>query len=127
MTGDFLDESGSVAYGDAGLGPLERRPYLPRRFPSVVAAKPGTSRCWDRQAAVMGSEIQGRTLGIVGLGHSGRELARLVGPFAMRILAFSPHADSAVAQDLGVRLTSLEEVLRESDFVSLHCRLTDAT
>ena len=39
---------------------------------------------WDRQAAVMGSEIQGRTLGIVGLGHSGRELARLVAPFAMR-------------------------------------------
>ena len=43
---------------------------------------------WDRQAAVMGSEIQGRTLGIVGLGHSGRELARLVAPFAMRILAY---------------------------------------
>ena len=82
---------------------------------------------WDRQAAVMGSEIQGRTLGIVGLGHSGRELARLVAPFAMRILAFSPHADPAAAQSLGVRLTSLEEVLRESDFVSLHCRLTAET
>ena len=82
---------------------------------------------WDRQAAVMGSEIQGRTLGIVGLGHSGRELARLVAPFSMRILAFSPHADPAAAQSLGVRLTSLEEVLRESDFVSLHCRLTAET
>ena len=82
---------------------------------------------WDRQAAVMGSEIQGRTLGIVGLGHSGRELARLVAPFAMRILAFSPHADPAAAQSLGVRLTSLDEVLRESDFVSLHCRLTAET
>ena len=75
----------------------------------------------------MGSEIQGRTLGIVGLGHSGRELARLVAPFAMRILAFSPHADPAAAHSLGVRLTSLEEVLRESDFVSLHCRLTGET
>jgi phosphoglycerate dehydrogenase-like enzyme len=82
---------------------------------------------WDRQAAVMGSEIQGRTLGIVGLGHSGRELARLVAPFAMRILAFSPHADPAAAHSLGVRLTSLEEVLRESDFISLHCRLTADT
>ena len=50
---------------------------------------------WDRQAAVMGSEIQGRTLGIVGLGHSGRELVRLVAPFEMRVLAFSPHADPA--------------------------------
>jgi phosphoglycerate dehydrogenase-like enzyme len=82
---------------------------------------------WDQQAAVMGSEIQGRTLGIVGLGHSGRELAHLVAPFSMRILAFSPHADPAAAAALDVRLTSLEEVLRESDFVSLHCRLTGET
>jgi len=82
---------------------------------------------WDRQAAVMGSEILGRTLGIIGLGHTGRELARLVEPFAMRILAFSPHADQAAALALGVHLTSLEEVLRESDFVSLHCRLTPET
>src|SRR5262249_33622737 len=82
---------------------------------------------WDQQAAVLGSEIQGRTLGIVGLGHTGRELARLVAPFAMRILAFSPHAEVAVAQYLGVRLPSLEEVLREADFLSLHCRLTDST
>lgn len=82
---------------------------------------------WDRQGDVMGSEIQGRTLGIVGLGHTGRELVRLVAPFAMRVLAYSPHADPEAAQLLGVRLTSLEEVLRESDFVSLHCRLDERT
>ena len=82
---------------------------------------------WDQQAAVLGSEIQGRTLGIVGLGRTGRELVRLVAPFAMRILAYSPHADPAVARSLGVELTSLEEVFAGSDFVSLHCRLTAAT
>ncbi len=82
---------------------------------------------WDLQAVTMGSEIQGRTLGIVGLGHSGRELVRLVAPFAMRVLAFSPHADRAEAERLSVRLTSLEEVLREADFVSLHCRLNEST
>jgi phosphoglycerate dehydrogenase-like enzyme len=82
---------------------------------------------WDLQAAVMGGELRGRTLGVVGLGHSGRELVRLVQPFAMRVLAHSPHADAAQAQALGVRLTSLEEVLREADFVSLHCRLTPQT
>lgn len=82
---------------------------------------------WDRQAAVMGGEIRGRTLGIIGLGHIGRELARLVAPFEMRILAYSPHADPAEAESLGARLTSLEEVLREADFLSLHCRLTAAT
>lgn len=82
---------------------------------------------WDQQAQVMGSEILGRTLGIVGLGHSGRELARLVSPFRMKVLAFSPHADPEQAQALGVRLTTLEDLMRQSDFVSLHCRLTEAT
>jgi phosphoglycerate dehydrogenase-like enzyme len=82
---------------------------------------------WDRQAAVMGSEIRGRTLGIIGLGHSGRELVRLAAPFAMRVLAFSPHADHAQAEELGVRLVALDQVLREADFLSLHCRLNDQT
>jgi phosphoglycerate dehydrogenase-like enzyme len=79
---------------------------------------------WDLQASVMGEEIQGRTLGIIGLGHSGRELVRLVGPFQMRILAYSLHADPTQAAQLGVQLTSLEDLLRRADFVSLHARLT---
>jgi phosphoglycerate dehydrogenase-like enzyme len=82
---------------------------------------------WDLQARVVGSELLGRTLGIVGLGNSGRELARLVAPFRMRLLACSPHAEPEQAEALGVRLTSLEELLREADFVSLHARLTDRT
>jgi phosphoglycerate dehydrogenase-like enzyme len=82
---------------------------------------------WDQQGVVVGSEIHGRTLGIVGLGHSGRELARLVSPFSMRVLAYSPHAEPADARSVGVQLTSLDELMRESDFVSLHCRLTADT
>jgi phosphoglycerate dehydrogenase-like enzyme len=77
---------------------------------------------WDLQAAELGDEILGRTLGIIGLGHSGRELVRLVAPFQMRVLAYSPHADSAQAAAQGVTLVSLEELLRESDFVSVHAR-----
>jgi phosphoglycerate dehydrogenase-like enzyme len=73
----------------------------------------------------MGGELEGRTLGIIGLGHSGRELARLVAPFAIRLLAYSPHADIDQATKLGVRLTSLEDLLPQADFVSLHCRLTN--
>jgi phosphoglycerate dehydrogenase-like enzyme len=82
---------------------------------------------WDLQPQVMGNDLTGRTLGIIGLGHSGRELARLVAPFAMRIIAYSPHADPAQAAALGVRLTTLEELLGTADFVSIHCRLTDDT
>jgi phosphoglycerate dehydrogenase-like enzyme len=82
---------------------------------------------WDKQAEVTGGEIRGRTLGIIGLGRTGRELARLVAPFAMRVLAYSPHAEPSQAEALDIRLTSLEELLRESDFVSLHCRLEPST
>ena len=82
---------------------------------------------WNLQASVMGSELQGRTLGIIGLGQSGRELVRLAAPFSMRGLAYSPHADSGQAREMGVELASLDTMLRESDFVSLHCRLTPQT
>jgi phosphoglycerate dehydrogenase-like enzyme len=90
-----------------------------RLFPQDRITRAGR---WDLQAAEMGHEILGRTLGIVGLGHSGRELARLVAPFDMRILAYSPHADARQAEELGVRLAPLDELLRESDFVSVHAR-----
>ena len=82
---------------------------------------------WDRRAMVQGIELTGRTLGIVGLGNSGRALAELVAPFQMRVLAYSPHADLEVARRLGVELVALETLLREADFVCLHCRLTEAT
>jgi phosphoglycerate dehydrogenase-like enzyme len=77
---------------------------------------------WDLQTAELGDEILGRTLGIMGLGHSGRELARLVAPFKMRILAYSPHADPEQAAALGVILVPLDRLLRDSDFVSIHAR-----
>jgi phosphoglycerate dehydrogenase-like enzyme len=98
---------------------------LAKRLPQQQSV--ARSGRWERQAEVMGGELQGRTLGIIGLGHSGRELVRLAGPFAMRVLAHSPHADPDEARALGVRLASLEEVLREADFLSLHCRLSEAT
>ena len=77
---------------------------------------------WDLQADVLGEEILGRTLGIVGLGHSGRELVRLVAPFSMSVLAYSPHADPAEARSIGVELVGLDELFRRADFVSVHAR-----
>lgn len=77
---------------------------------------------WDLQAQEIGDEIRGKTLGIIGLGHSGRELARLSSPFEMTLLAYSPHALPEEAARLGVRLVSLPELLAQSDFVSVHAR-----
>jgi phosphoglycerate dehydrogenase-like enzyme len=98
---------------------------LAKRLPQQESV--ARSGRWELQRQVMGGEIQGRTLGIIGLGHSGQELVRLAAPFAMRVLAFSPRANPEVARSLGVRLTSLDKVLREADFLSLHCRLSEET
>jgi phosphoglycerate dehydrogenase-like enzyme len=78
---------------------------------------------WELQPAIMGSEIEGRTLGIVGLGKSGKELARLAAPFSMRILACSRHCPPDEAARLGLTLVPLARLLAESDFVSLHARI----
>jgi phosphoglycerate dehydrogenase-like enzyme len=82
---------------------------------------------WDRQAEFFGDDLTGKTLGIIGLGKTGSELARLVAPFQMRLLAFSPSADPLHAESLGVELVDLNSLLRASDFVSLHCRLETRT
>jgi len=83
---------------------------------------------WEQQGSVKGNDLVGMTLGIVGLGNTGKELARLVSPFKMRVIAYSPHADPEEARLLGVKLVPhLHELLRQSDFVSLHCRLEEHT
>jgi phosphoglycerate dehydrogenase-like enzyme len=83
---------------------------------------------WDLQNRAVGEDLDGKTLGIVGLGRTGMELARLVAPFSMQVIAYSPHADPAKARSLGVALVStLDELLQRSDFVSLNCRLNERT
>ncbi|MCO5083145.1 MAG: hypothetical protein M9955_16000 [Rhizobiaceae bacterium] len=83
---------------------------------------------WDLQPQTMGVDLPGKVLGIVGLGASGRELARLAKPWGMEIIAFSPRADPDDARALGVTLAaSLDELFARSDFVSLHNRLDAST
>jgi phosphoglycerate dehydrogenase-like enzyme len=81
---------------------------------------------WAERHQYIGHEIQGKTLGIIGLGSIGRELVRLVAPFEMKLLAHEPYLLSG-SQSKGVRMVSLEQLLRESDYVSLHCPLTEGT
>lgn len=99
---------------------------LSRRFP--LQQRIVRDYRWDLQKDALGDDLAGHTLGIVGLGQTGLELARLIAPFGMDIIAFSPHADEARAREVGVTLVgSLDELLRRSDYVSLHCRLTERT
>jgi len=68
-------------------------------------------------------ELNGKTLGVIGLGAIGRRFARIAQGIGMRVVAWTMHPDPS----LGFELVSLEELLRTSDVVSLHLRLSDLT
>jgi phosphoglycerate dehydrogenase-like enzyme len=83
---------------------------------------------WHERTLYMGCELRGRTLGVVGLGGIARALLGLLAGFGMSPpLAHDPFVDAATAAQLGVRLVGLDELLAESDFVSIHCPLTVQT
>ena len=82
---------------------------------------------WRRGHAWRLAPIHGQTLGIVGFGNIGRAVARKALAFDLRVLAHDPYCDSEAAAEMGVRLASLDELLAESDYVSLHTPLTPET
>lgn len=79
---------------------------------------------WPR---VFSTDVHGKTLGIVGLGNIGKQVARRAAGFDMRVLAFDFYPDQAFAQAHGVRFVELDELVRQSDFITLHVPLTDQT
>lgn len=81
---------------------------------------------WQREEFV-GTELRNKTLGIIGLGNVGSEVAKRAQAFEMRIIAHDPFVSKEYAAKLQVELVSLDQLLRESDFISLHVPLTPAT
>lgn len=83
---------------------------------------------WGDRSQFMGSGLRGKTVGIIGMGGIGRELARLLAGFQMaRPLVFDPHLSNEVVEQRGGTPVSLDELLRHADFVTLHCPLTPTT
>ncbi len=76
---------------------------------------------------LMGHEISGRTLGIVGIGHVGTRVARFARAFDMTVLATDPYLDADTIAQRGAQKTDLDDLLRRSDFVSLHCPRDSST
>ena len=74
----------------------------------------------------MGS-IYGQTLGLVGCGNIGRVTARKAQCFGLRVLGYDPYLDKSLAKESGVTLVSLPELLKESDFISVHTPLNKET
>ena len=82
---------------------------------------------WNDKLDYMGVGLTGRTLGLVGLGNTGRELAKIAAPLGMRHVAHDPFATQEDAAGLGVELLGLEQLLGQADFVCVCCALTPAT
>ena len=85
--------------------------FIPQGHASVVSGG------WDRQ---VGTEISGKTLGIVGLGNIGKRLARLARGLGMNVIATDKYPDTAFAEEYGIGLVSFEDLLGRADYVSLH-------
>ena len=99
---------------------------LARHIPDATASlREGR---WERSRFV-GAEIRGKTLGIIGLGKVGAEVARRAGEggLGMRLLATDPYASPETARALNVEMVALEELLAQSDFVTIHTALTGGT
>lgn len=79
---------------------------------------------WPRSE---GTELAGKTLGVLGFGAIGKNLARRARAFGMRVIAYDPFFDETFAQECGVVQKSLDEVIEEADFLSLHVPLTNET
>jgi D-3-phosphoglycerate dehydrogenase / 2-oxoglutarate reductase len=94
---------------------------IPQAHASVKAGK------WDRKS-FEGVELHGKTIGIIGMGRIGTEIARRVIAFGMRPVAYDPYLSNSRARSLQVELfEDLDEVLAQSDFVTMHMPLTTET
>ncbi len=84
------------------------------------------SGLWEREKFV-GSELQGKTLGLLGLGRIGSEVAKRMLAFGMKVIAYDPYVSEEHAKHLGVSLKSFDEVISESDIISLHLPKNEST
>jgi len=97
---------------------------LVRNIPNAVASlKAGR---WDRKL-YMGTEVHGKTLGVVGLGKIGSSVAERMKSFGMNIIGYDPYMTTERAAEIGVKLVDMDELLANSDIITVHTPLTEKT
>ncbi len=81
---------------------------------------------WERKK-FMGTELRGKTVGIIGLGRIGYEVAKRLRAFDVNIIAYDPYVSEERAKDVGAKLVSFEELLKNSDIITIHVPKTKET
>lgn len=97
---------------------------LARSIPQASAST--KSGKWEKKV-FLGTELSGKTLGVVGLGSIGREVVQRARAFDMRVIATDPYVSSQWAADMNVELVDLPKLLAEANYISLHVALTPET
>jgi D-3-phosphoglycerate dehydrogenase / 2-oxoglutarate reductase len=93
---------------------------IPRANSTMHAGK------WDKKS-LQGQELRGKTLGIVGLGRIGLEVARRAASFGMEIIGYDPFVAPVIARENNVTLVPIDDIFKESDYLTLHVGLTTQT
>jgi D-3-phosphoglycerate dehydrogenase / 2-oxoglutarate reductase len=93
---------------------------IPRANSTMHQAK------WEKKS-LQGSELRGKTLGIVGLGRIGLEVARRAASFGMHLIGYDPFVAPVIARENNVALVPIDEILKSSDYLTLHVGLTTQT
>jgi D-3-phosphoglycerate dehydrogenase len=97
---------------------------MARSIPQASAST--KSGKWEKKK-FLGHELRGKTLGIVGLGSIGREVAKRARSFEMRIVGSDPYVTAQIAADFGIELLLIDDLYNQSDFLTLHVSLTPET
>jgi D-3-phosphoglycerate dehydrogenase len=109
----------SVSVAELALGLMLA---LARQIPEAVEAVHQGK--WPRYSGI---SLEGKTIGILGLGAIGKQLARRLTGFDCKILAYDPYADATFARDNHIELIPMDKVIEEADFISLHLPLLPET
>ena len=94
---------------------------------NIPQANTSLKSCIWRRSDFMGIEVKGKTLGIIGLGNVGSEVARRAHGLEMKLIGHDPFISTERAHNLQVELVPLEQLFRESDFITLHVPLIEST
>ena len=95
-----------------------------RNIPAAVMSL--KNKKWDRKK-FMGIELRGKTLGVVGLGRIGKDVAKKAIGLGMNIIAYDPYVIKEHVENINIKVTDLETVLKESDFITFHVPVTKST